>query len=307
MSVNVFEVDQEALDAQMYKEFGKTKEDLKEYVDSLRKWTQTQPHFPEEPPDAHLRQLILYNKFSIEKAKQKLDMYYTIRALMPEFYGTTPFAPEMALHSKVVHVVPLPKPTEDGKRIIYSRVNPEYGASDFDHQTLIATFTHLAELIMLEDKSFNFHYVFDAAGVQTGHIPKFSPMIIRKASIIIEKVYSNRIASFYVVNLPPFMESVINNVVKPMLNTKIRDRLSVLCSADILLETFGKAALPKDIGGEGGSLEELREYVYNKYEENKDRYELLRKLKVDESLRPEPLVNDDILGYYGNFKKISVD
>lgn len=44
-----------------------------------------------------------------------------------------------------------------------------------------------------------------------------------------------------------------------------------------------------------------------KFEEYYDRFEALQNMKVDESLRPTPLENDDMLGFYGNFKKLSVD
>lgn len=37
------------------------------------------------------------------------------------------------------------------------------------------------------------------------------------------------------------------------------------------------------------------------------RFDELDKLQVDESKRPAPLKNDDILGFHGNFKKLSVD
>lgn len=33
-----------------------------------------------------IEMFLTINKFSIERTKQKLDMYYTIRALMPEIY-----------------------------------------------------------------------------------------------------------------------------------------------------------------------------------------------------------------------------
>jgi hypothetical protein len=44
-----------------------------------------------------------------------------------------------------------------------------------------------------------------------------------------------------------------------------------------------------------------------KLEEFQGRFDQLDQMRVDESLRPERLVNNDILGFYGNFKKLDVD
>lgn len=47
--------------------------------------------------------------------------------------------------------------------------------------------------------------------------------------------------------------------------------------------------------------------VKSKFMEHRKNFDKLKDLKVDESKRPEPLKNDDVLGFHGNFKKLSVD
>lgn len=41
--------------------------------------------------------------------------------------------------------------------------------------------------------------------------------------------------------------------------------------------------------------------------EHKDRFDKLATMKTNESLRPGKPVNDEVLGFYGNFKKLQVD
>lgn len=49
------------------------------------------------------------------------------------------------------------------------------------------------------------------------------------------------------------------------------------------------------------------ELTEQKLLEHKDRFNSLVKLRTDESLRPGKAVNDELLGFYGNFKKLQVD
>lgn len=43
------------------------------------------------------------------------------------------------------------------------------------------------------------------------------------------------------------------------------------------------------------------------FEQNKDRFDMLRNLKSKEELRPGKAINDEFFGFYGNFKQINVD
>uniref|UniRef100_A0AAR5Q9D2 CRAL-TRIO domain-containing protein n=2 Tax=Dendroctonus ponderosae TaxID=77166 RepID=A0AAR5Q9D2_DENPD len=289
---------------QLYEEFRKDKADLLEYVDIMQKWADSQPHFPERPSHEILRFVILYNKFSIEKAKAKLDMYYSIRNLMPEYFQTHPLSADIVFHSKVCLMVPLPKPTSDYSRIIYNTLNPEYDdPKHLNHDIFISSFIHVLECLIREDLCYKFHYIMDCKPVTMGHIAKFKPMGFKKVFIILEKVFSNRLASICLVNVADYCESFINVVVKPILSAKMKERLKIVSNFE-LTQIYGKERLPRDAGGDLKSLSEMNDLLIEYYETKKDVFDKLEKLTVDESLRPAKLKNDEILGYYGNFKKI---
>lgn len=55
-------------------------------VAAIKKWLTTQPHLPRDMDDARLRTFLRGCKFSLEKVKKKLDMYYTMRNMCPEFF-----------------------------------------------------------------------------------------------------------------------------------------------------------------------------------------------------------------------------
>ena len=47
----------------------------------------TQPHLPKDMDDARMTTFLRGCKWSIERVKQKLDMYYTMRNAIPEFFA----------------------------------------------------------------------------------------------------------------------------------------------------------------------------------------------------------------------------
>ncbi|CAH1121701.1 unnamed protein product [Ceutorhynchus assimilis] len=301
------EINEDKLYSKVYEEFQKTKEDVLEYINLIQEWCKLQAHWPEMPSINGTRFSIVSCKFSIEKAKEKLEMYYTIRRLMPEVFATHPLSPEILKHSKVIYCIPLPKITNSVHRVIYVQVNPEYGSEHFSSHLFFVQLTHVIEVCLQEDSCYNFEMVLDFIGAKLSHAQKISPMVLKKMAIVLEKVYANRNAAIYLVNMHSFVENVLNNVCKPLLPKKISERMKALSNIEDLQNFISKSILPKDVGGEEHSLAELQVMMTKKFQEFKPRFDKIQFMTVDESKRPEKLINDDILGFYGSFRQINVD
>ncbi|KAL1491401.1 hypothetical protein ABEB36_012002 [Hypothenemus hampei] len=201
----------------------------------------------------------------------------------------------------------LPKLTKDNEKVLVWGVNANYGPEYFHHERGIESFVQLTELLMQDETCNGFHCICDFGNIKLGHIPKFHPMALKKLTIFVEGVLGTRIKSLFLVNVFPFVDTLVNTLFKPLLPKKIISRLQISRTSDILLEHFDKAILPKDLGGEEKSLIELSDMMMKKYESMKSRFDKFNSLKTIESKRPTKLENDDILGYYGSFKKIAID
>lgn len=65
-------------------ELNESPERIQSDIDSLRNWIQQSPHLTSRTDDQFLVAFLRGCKFSLEKAKQKIDLFYTVRTHAPE-------------------------------------------------------------------------------------------------------------------------------------------------------------------------------------------------------------------------------
>ncbi|CAH2010049.1 unnamed protein product [Acanthoscelides obtectus] len=241
-------------------QLGKSRRDTKDSTEVIRKWCESQSHLPEVPCDELIESFLVANRFLVERTKEKLDMYYTIRSLLPEcFENKNPKLPNMKEIVKVVYYCPLPKMTRELYRVNIVKITGEPESFDaydcFGHQLNINEI-RLQEEIVLGDI-----LIIDFADIKVGHVMKFTPIHMRKASIILEKVFSNRIKGIHMINAPVYVEPVIN-LLRSFLKQKLLNRIHVHSSPKLLLNHISSEILPKDYGGSERPLKELNGKVF---------------------------------------------
>ncbi|XP_074039558.1 retinol-binding protein pinta isoform X2 [Leptinotarsa decemlineata] len=286
--------------------FNKTKENAEEDVKIVKEWAESQPHLPEAPNNHMIMCFLMMNKFSIENAKQKIDMYYTMRSLFPDFFENKhPLSPHMLNTMDDLCFLPLPKTTDEGYRVTIIQAFHD-NTENFDICNFFALAYNVIEVRFQEDYPVGDVIIYDFTNLRMGHLVQFTPTIMKKTATILEKTYNNNVKQVHCVNYPKFAEPVINLSMK-MVKPKLAQRFRFHKEVDTMKNFIPVRILPKDYGGEELSLKELNEIWKLKFVHHKERFDLLEKLRVDENLRPTPLTNDEQLGFYGNFKKISVD
>ena len=150
----------------------------------------TQPHLPEimgKTPigttlshnnfteTKKIANFLIRNKFSVEKTKQKIDTYYTIRTLIPDLYlNSHPKSQRMQHFINTSYCCPFPKLLDDTDLLLF--IKP----SRPDFFELTAQCFNIMEYLFYETYVASTVVVYDFANLGLGDLSKVPPSASRK-------------------------------------------------------------------------------------------------------------------------------
>lgn len=279
----------------------------------IKEWLARQPHLPNWDDDARIMTFLRGCKFSLEKTKRKLDMYFTMRAAVPEFFTNRDATlPDLQEVMRIVNIPPLPGLTKDGRRVVVMRGKDleNVAASVADAMKIVLMIGD----IRLKEEQIGVAgdiYVLDACVATpqnfAQHFAKFTPALLKKFFICVQEAYPVKMKEVHVINASPLVDTIIN-FVKPILKEKLRERIYVHENLDTMYEYVPKEILPEEYGGYAGSIVDINNMWLEKMISYRDWFLEQENVKVDESKRPgKPTNYDDLFGMEGSFKQLSID
>ncbi|XP_046683964.1 alpha-tocopherol transfer protein-like isoform X1 [Homalodisca vitripennis] len=282
-------------------------------LEHIKEWLKRQPHLPPFDDDGRIMTFLRGCKFSLEKTKRKLDMYFTMRTAVPEFFSDRdPTKPEIQEVFRMAQVPPLPGLTPNGRRVVVMRgvdaANNIPSVADGMKVVLMIGDVRLKEELVGVAGDV---YILDAAIATpqhfASHFSKFTPTLIKKFLICVQEAYPVKLKEVHVINVSPLVDTIIN-FVRPFLKDKIRNRIHVHETLDSLYEYVPKDILPEEYGGAAGSLDVINKQWHEKLVTYQDWFKEQETIKADESKRPgKPKTHDDLFGMEGSFKQLSID
>ncbi|XP_073978185.1 retinol-binding protein pinta-like [Rhodnius prolixus] len=301
----------------VYKEYGMTKQGIQQDVQSIKNWLLKQPHLPRihgellnVQVDEWLENYLILCKNSVERAKENLDMYFTSKILVPEvFTHRDPMHQSFKTSFKVMRLGALPKMTDDNHRvIIFSHVRDD--ANDFDPLYVLKRISMLGDIMLLEGiEHLGLEVIVDCKNICFGQLTKYDICLTKKCADIGFKALPQRVRRIHMVNPTAILDASLT-LFKPLLPRKLSDRFVVHRDLKGLQACLGLECVPRDLGGDGPSLDEVNSFWEKKFLAYRDWFLDNDSIKTDESKRIGKCryeTNDCTFGNQGSFRKIEVD
>ncbi|KAM8711088.1 hypothetical protein ACLKA7_000251 [Drosophila subpalustris] len=291
-------------------ELNEVEERIPADLQALRDWLAKQPHLRCRQDDQFLVAFLRGCKFSLEKAKSKLDHFYTIKTMMPELFANRQMDERNIALCRTGTYLSLPKPFGPGGPRIqftdYSKFDPKvFKMIDlFRYQTLL-----LERKVREDDNSIISGYIeiLDLSGMSLSFLAQFDLPLVKKMGVFAEKAQPTRVKGIHFINCPKEAATILN-LAKSLMPAKLQQRFYVYKSLEQLYEVIPREYLPEEYGGSNGRIADIIAQMeqdmidYNDYMKEDSQY------GVNEQLRPGKRMNPDTLfGIEGSFRKLDID
>jgi hypothetical protein len=285
-----------------------SEDQIKEDVERIKTWKDKQAHLSYDITDDFIEKILLRNKFRVERTKQKLDNYYSLRGDFKDIFQNM----ENIIPSQEMSMcLPMLKLTPNLERVVLVKLldtDPDrYNLLDFIKLSFL-----LEELCLQYDYSIGTRFIWDLEGITLKHTLKWNPLVLSKYVTLIERSYSCRILGVEFLNCSPLLNKVLA-ILRAVLRAKIYERITVHEDMTSLHKVTPKECLPKEYGGTLESIPNLLqkwdEVVKNHEKFFVKNYENVLLSMSMEKLRQVDLNVDDKAGFGvdGTFKKLQID
>ncbi|CAH1779665.1 unnamed protein product [Owenia fusiformis] len=280
-------------------------------IEALRQWVIQQPHLRNtRTDDIFLLRFLRHAKFSQLKAQKTLDNFWTVRTVegkgAPEWFKN--MDPKDPKNEEILDIgmqVPLPGRDDNGRKVILVRTGG-YDPYKHDFGFTLKTGFMMNDILLLDEENqvHGFVILLDFSEFGVAHATNWNREIIGKAMKCWQDVYPTRNKGVHYYNTPTLFNALME-IFRFFMKDKMKNRTKFhWASLESLHKDIPKRMLPDYLGGEAGTLEDLKKSWKAEVMANREELLLNGKYSVDESKRPS---DDGTLGLQGSFRKLAVD
>ncbi|KAK9510182.1 hypothetical protein O3M35_005023 [Rhynocoris fuscipes] len=293
-----------------------SKKQLESDFAHVKEWLKKQHHLPAcrlKESDFFITSYLSGCKGSLETVKRKLDAYYTLRGKTEVYSNRNILDEEYRKGCDICKTAILPKYSENGECVHVSKLYSQEIYPSLAINNIKRTINGIEMGLRMQPYIRPCIVIIDLANYTPSHAALFSPAPYKDYLHLIQNVFPVRLRKIIVINIPTFMEIIINTFIKPFLTKKLRERFIVSSEGwEIVSKYVDKSLLPKDCGGDlRYTLKEVNDAA-NEYEiAYRDWWINELSEQTDESKRINTDYNhkedDSYFGVQGTLKKLVID
>lgn len=293
------------------KELNEDPKRIESDIQHIKDWIAKQPHLRARSDDQWIIAFLRGCKYSLERVKEKIDLYYTLRTTAADLwqykYNEAKFMEIIDLGAVLI----LPKSqTVISPRVILIRSGC-YDPNKYHISEILAVSNVIREIAMYDDDTFAIAggiALQDLSGTTAAHVLQMTPTMRKKMILSGQASSPMRAKGTHFINTPAGFETVFN-LMKGLLSEKNRSRLFVHNkNYEELYKYIPKELLPAEYGGNAGTIPELVDYWKKKIIQHSSWLEEDFNNGTDESKRPgKPKTAEDLFGVDGSFRQLEFD
>ncbi|XP_064548893.1 retinol-binding protein pinta [Drosophila montana] len=303
-----------ALQAIAVQELNEVPHRVADDIEALRDWVLKQPHLRGCTDQQFLLAFLRGTKFSLERAKQKYDRFYTLQASIPEVFNERRLATDPLVLDIIRSgiLLRIPQDEEDTGPCVSIIRAGSYDTSKYKFQDIIRVGSMFGEIMMFEDENATvsgYVEIMDMKGVTGTHLFALQPELLRKFSAYADEAMPTRQKGIHFINVPPAFETGFNTL-RSFFPAKIKSRISVSSDPDAIFNIVPRDYLPLEYGGTHGIVEDISHAMEKKLFGYAQYFSASQHFGTDEKLRDFscPVLDKcSSFGAVGSFRKLEID
>lgn len=211
-----------------YEELNEEPEKIKEHLDLLKEWLKKSVHIHARTNDQFLVAFLRGCKYSLDRTKKKIDMYYTLRTHIPELIkDRDPLDKKTSEIIKLGVALPLTETETPGSpRIMLIRPGA-FDANKFTIAEVMRVNTMVNDILMVEDDNMVVSGqigIIDLANVTFAHLVQIQPAFVKKLTMLWQEATPIRQRGFHYINVPRGFEQIFS-LLKSFISDKMKSRV----------------------------------------------------------------------------------